>query len=248
MTGDAGRVLTLSRARTRARGNQMDTAESTNAGEQPDGKDHSFRWSLGGAALASLCCVGPLVAILVAGGSAAGAVGLVRFKLEFISVGLVVTLIGIGLSLRQSKACCSIKTYRRNRILIPAVSLVMFGLIVVGSNVILLNDRVISVASSRLTRTDTVQLAAPAARQMDVAITSGVYCPACLLAIQKRVTDTAGVRGLTFDKDADGNYLARIVYDPTQVDQTTLLTTIASAPGSIGGSYGTKVLGDAPTV
>jgi hypothetical protein len=214
-----------------------------------DRAGRGFLWSLGGAALASLCCVGPLVAILVAGGAAAGAVGLVRFKLEFIAVGFVVTLLGIGLSLRKSKAHCSVKTYRRNRLLIPAISLLVFALVVVASNLLLLNDGVISLASSRLTgdtRQDAAQLAAPAAHRLDVAITSGVYCPACLLAIQKRVTDTAGVASLTFDQGTDGNFVARIVYDPTRVDQATLLKTIASAPGSLGGSYGTKVIGDAP--
>jgi hypothetical protein len=210
---------------------------------------HGFLWGLGGAAFASLCCVGPLVAILVAGGTAAGAVGLVRFKLEFIAVGFAVTLLGIGLSLRKSKASCTVEAYRRNRVLIPAVSLLVFALVVVASNLLLLNDGIISLASTRLTddtRQDAAQVAVPLAYQLDVEITSGVYCPACLLAIQKKVTDTPGVGGLTFDQGADGNFVARIVYDPTQVDQGTLLTTIAGAPGSLGGVYGTKTLRDGP--
>ncbi len=220
--------------------------------ETPEGDTHSgLRWGVAGALLASLCCVGPLVAVLVAGGTAASAVGLVRFKLEFIAVGLVVTLIGIGFSLRTSKACCSVTTYRRNRILIPAVSLLTFALLVAGSNLLLLNDRVIDAASGRLGRdakpeASAPQVPAPEIRQLDVAITSGAYCPACLLAIQKRLIDTPGVQTVRFTSGADGIYVAHVVYDPARVSQPVLLTTITQAPGSITGTYGTSVLRDGP--
>ncbi len=226
------------------------TAPSVN--DTPDSTRRGFLWSLGGGVLASLCCVGPLVAVLVAGGGAAGAVGLVRFKFEFIAVGLVVTLIGIGLSLRRNKACCSIATYRRNRILIPAVSLLTFAVLVVGSNALLLNERVIDAASGRLNQGPEteqqgapVQLAAPATHRLDVEITSGVSCPACLLAIQKAVQDTAGVQTVLLAEDSMG-YLVRVEYDPARVIQPTLVEAIANAPGALTGTYGTRVLSDGP--
>lgn len=266
----------------------MRHGESSIVGTESEIPDRGLLWGLAGAALASLCCLGPLVAILVAGGAAAGAVGLVRFKVEFIAAGLVLTLIGIAYSLRKSKACCSVTAYRRNRVLIPVVSLLTFALLVAGSNLLLLNDRVIGAASSRMaeqsaaapaeeqlvavvpqrTITEPDQapralsepaLSAPeeaqpaavapqplplSARQLDVAITSGVYCSACLLAIQKELTDTPGVQNVAFGDAPDGTLAARVVYDSTQVDQPTLLTTITEAPGAMGGEYGTKVLGD----
>ncbi len=214
--------------------------------------DRGFLWSLGGGLLASLCCVGPLVAVLIAGGGAAGAVGLVRFKLEFIAVGLLVTLIGIGLTLRRNKACCSVKTYRRNRILIPAVSLTVFALMVVGSNALLLNDRVIDAASGHLNQAgmtepgdDPALLAAPALNRLDVEVTSGVYCPACLLGIQKAVQDTAGVETASLNQGPTGGYVVRVEYDPSQVDQPTLVNAITNAPGAVT-EYGTRVLSDDP--
>lgn len=261
---------------------------STHITDPAEAPDRSVLWGLAGAALASLCCLGPLVAILVAGGAAAGAVGLVRFKVEFIAAGLILTLIGIAYSLRKSKAGCSVTAYRRNRILIPAVSLLTFALLVAGSNLLLLNDRVIGAASSRMAEQSAAvpaeeQLAAAApqrtitepgqaprvvsvpaqpapveaapaavapqpvplsARQLDVAITSGVYCSACLLAIQKQLTDTPGVQNVAFGEAPDGALAARVVYDAAQVDQPTLLTTITEAPGAMGGAYGTEVLDD----
>jgi hypothetical protein len=227
------------------------TASKINTSEN-ESTDRGFLWSLGGGLLASLCCVGPFVAVLIAGGGAAGAVGLVRFKLEFIAVGLLVTLIGIGLTLRRNKACCSVKTYRRNRILIPAVSLTVFALMVVGSNALLLNDRVIDAASGRLNQAgmteqgdDPALLAAPALNRLDVEVTSGVYCPACLLGIQQAVQETAGVETASLNQGSTGGYVVRVEYDPSQVDQPTLVNTITNAPGAVT-EYGTRVLSDDP--
>ena len=228
----------------------MRYARESTAAEAPERPSRGFRWSLGGGLLASLCCVGPLVAVLIAGGGAAGAVGLVRFKFEFIAVGLVVTLIGIGLSLRRNKGSCSVADYRRNRILIPAVSLLTFAVLVVGSNALLLNDRVIGAASGRLNREPEqqaapAQLAAPATNRLDVEITSGVSCPACLLAIQNVVKGTTGVQSVSLIQDSMG-YVVRVDYDPARVTQPALVDSIANAPGALTGTYGTRVLSDGP--
>lgn len=236
---------------------------TANANDTPERTGRSFLWSLAGGFLASLCCVGPLVAVLLAGGGAAGAVGLVRFKLEFLAVGFAVTLAGIALSLRKSKSSCSIAAYRRNRVLVPTVSLLTFLLLAVGSNLLLLDDRVIGAASARLgqksaqeagrsplvqqigEKIEALRFAAPAARQLDVEISAGVSCPACLLAIQKQVADVAGVQDVALVADSMG-YVVRVVYHPAVADQATLLTTIADSPGSIGGTYGTRLLSDTP--
>lgn len=226
-------------------------AMTTNNIKESENTDRGFLWSLGGGLLASLCCVGPLVAVLIAGGGAASAVGLVRYKLEFIAVGLLVTLIGIGLALRRNKACCSVKTYRRNRILIPAVSLTVFTALVIGTNALLLNDRVIDAASDRLNQDqetrqgdDPALLAAPMLNRLQVEITSGVSCPSCLLAIQKAVKDTVGVQAASLSQDPAG-YVVSIEYNPVQVDQPALVSAITNAPGAVT-KYGTKVLSDNP--
>lgn len=210
-------------------------------------------WGLAGGLLAALCCAGPLVLVLIGVGGATSAIGLVRFKWEFLAVGLVVTLAGIGFSLRRSKNHCSVASYRRNRFLLPVVGVLVCLLLTLGSQRALLNDRVISVASSRLSAqlhhgNDAALPAAPHGRQMDVAVTSGVDCAACLLAIQKKLAETPGVASANFVKLPQAEYTIRVVYDPARVTQAALVTTIAQAPGSAGGSYGTKVLSDAPAV
>lgn len=209
-------------------------------------------WGVGGGLLAALCCAGPLVAVLLGIGGATSAIGLVRFKWEFLAIGLVVTLAGIAVSLRRSKTRCSVAAYRRNRILLPVVGvLVVIGL-AFGSQYALLNDRVIGAASSRLSAQmhsgkDATSLAAPRVRQMDVAVTSGVDCAACLLAIQKKLSETAGVASANFVKLPEAKYTVRVVYDPALVSQATLVTTISQSPGAARGSYGATVLRDAPS-
>lgn len=240
-------------------------ASKINDIESSERADRGFLWSLGGGLLAGLCCVGPLTAVLIGGGGAAGTVGLVRFKIEFIAVGLLVTLIGIGLTLRRNKTCCSVTTYRRNRILIPAVSLTDFAVLVVGSNVVLLNNRVIDAVSARLTAEHEqpqrvtaaplehepvvpAEVQAPVARQLDVAITDGVWCAACLVAVEDGVLQTPGVPDLTFVKElsSSGYYVIRVLYDPADVNTTELLTVIAHASGAIGGLSCTELVADGP--
>jgi len=55
-----------------------------------------------------------------------------------------------------------------------------------------------------------------------------------------------GVASAGFVKLPQAEYTVRVVYDPARITQAALLTTIAAAPGSAGGSYGAKVLSDAP--
>jgi copper chaperone CopZ len=202
-------------------------------------------WGLAGGLLAALCCAGPLVAVLIGIGGATGALGLVRFKWEFLAVGFVVTAVGIGFSLRRAKTRCSVRTYRRNRILLPVVGVLVFALLAFGSQRVLLDDRVIGVASSRLSAQtgndrQAASLAASEAHQLDVAVTSGVDCAACLLAIQQKLAETPGVASARFVTLPQADYTVRVVYDPARVTQAALVMTIAQSPGSSGGSYGTK--------
>ncbi len=231
------------------------------------GARSTLAWSLGGALLATLCCVGPLVAVLLGLGGATGALGLVRYKLEFVALGLLVTLIGIGLSLRRSKACCSVKTYRRNRVLIPAVSLTVFTVLVIGANAALLNNGVLGAVTTQLTAerqpqqnaiTETVapetsasaaqQVEQPGARQLDVAITDGVWCAGCLAAIGDELLGTPGIQDIMFVKEASspGRFVLRVFYQSDQVDAATVLSTITYAPGSVGGQYGAEIVADEP--
>ena len=208
-------------------------------------------WGLAGGLLAALCCAGPLVLVLIGVGGATTAIGLVRFKWEFLFAGLAVTLAGVGVSLRRSNAGCSIAAHRRNRILLPILGVLVCLLLAIGSQYALLNDRIISAASSRLAAqmrpAKEAALGAPSKpRQMDVAVTSGVDCAACLLAIQKQLAETPGVESAGFVKLPEAKYAVRVVYDAARVSQAALVTTITKSPGSVGGSYGTKVLSDAP--
>jgi|GEM_PF-3229436 len=87
-----------------------------------------WNWGLAGGLIASLCCLGPVVAILLGFSGASFLLGLANYKLYFLGAGAVLSALGIALALRRSKQCCTLEEYRRNRWLIPGVTFASFAL------------------------------------------------------------------------------------------------------------------------
>ncbi|RMF28053.1 MAG: hypothetical protein D6759_16540, partial [Chloroflexi bacterium] len=65
-----------------------------------------WSWNLGGALIASLCCFGPAVAALVGIGGASFLLGLTRYRLPLLIIGLGFAALGVGTALRQSARTC----------------------------------------------------------------------------------------------------------------------------------------------
>ena len=86
-----------------------------------------WNWSLGGSLIASLCCVGPAVAALIGVGSASFLLGLARYRVPLLLVGLVIAGVGTVQALRVSRRTCSPREYRRNQWLVPSITLVTFA-------------------------------------------------------------------------------------------------------------------------
>lgn len=85
-----------------------------------------WSWSLGGSLIASLCCVGPAVAALIGVGGASFLLGLARYRIPLLLVGLVITGAGTVQALRVSRQTCSLREHRRNQWLVPSVTLISF--------------------------------------------------------------------------------------------------------------------------
>ena len=88
----------------------------------------STRWSLTSSLFSSLCCVGPAVAALIGVGSASILVGLSRYRIPMLLLGLGLTLTGAYLTLRRLRGTCTPSAYRRYRWQVPLTALVTFGL------------------------------------------------------------------------------------------------------------------------
>lgn len=86
-----------------------------------------WAWSLGGSLVASLCCAGPAVAVLLGLGGASFLLGLSRYRIPLLLLGLGFAVLGVVRALRRSRQACSLEQHRRNLWLIPGVTLATFA-------------------------------------------------------------------------------------------------------------------------
>lgn len=87
----------------------------------------STRWSLSSSLFSSLCCVGPAIAALIGVGSASVLVGLARYRLPMLLVGVGLSLLGAFLTLQRLRGTCTPSAYRRYRWQVPLTALTTFG-------------------------------------------------------------------------------------------------------------------------
>lgn len=90
------------------------------------------------ATVSSLCCLPIALAFALGLGGSAALVGLTRYRPIFVIAGLGVALVATAWSLHRSARCCSASERRRNRLLIPALTLGTFGASYVVINYVLL--------------------------------------------------------------------------------------------------------------
>jgi hypothetical protein len=109
----------------------------------------AVQWALGGGVLASLCCIGPPVAVLLGLSGASFLVGLTLYSPYFYVGSFLLLLVGYVYIRRRQAAVCSTSEQRRNIWLLPVV---MAG-VMTGSYLLLtevVTPKLTSVASDRL--------------------------------------------------------------------------------------------------
>lgn len=82
---------------------------------------------LAAAAVSSLCCMPAALAFALGLGGSATLVGLTQYRPFFFATGVVGALAATWWGLRRSRRCCSPGEHRRNRLLVPALTLGTFG-------------------------------------------------------------------------------------------------------------------------
>ncbi|MBI4499517.1 MAG: hypothetical protein HY689_16640 [Chloroflexi bacterium] len=109
----------------------------------------AFQWSLGGGLLASVCCVGPPLAVLMGLSGASFLVGLTLYSPYFYVLSFGLLIVGYIVTQRRQAAVCSLADQRRNRWIFPVV---MAG-VMTGSYLLLtevLTPMLTPLASARL--------------------------------------------------------------------------------------------------
>lgn len=186
----------------------------------------AVKYGVLGALAAVICCVGPLVPILLGLGGATMLFGLDQYKPWFITLGLVVLASAAGVAVRRQNRCCAVKSTARS---LKTIALV-FG-VGIGSYLVLqyaVVPALASVASSKVAAAKAEASAnghataqgEPAQRQTVDLQVDGMTCAGCAVGVESALLDMPGVLAAEADWKT-GNAVVEI--DPTEAKPVDLL-------------------------
>ncbi len=186
---------------------------------------------LGAALLGSLCCAGPLIAILLGVSGATALAGLGKYHtLLLAAIGVVFLAAGVYFW-RFRKAC----DLPNQNIQLWKYLAIAAGLFVVTTFII--NQVVIPMMSTRAYPTlATKPLSLTGMHKATLAIDQ-MECAACVGTIQKSIATTPGVidASVSYEKKQ-----ASVIYDPTKTNVQLLVDAVAKT------NYQAKVIADKP--
>lgn len=161
-----------------------------------DGEIKVAKYGILGAFAAILCCVGPLVPILLGLGGATALFGLDRYKPWFIGLGLLILALASWFVIRKQNRCCAIKSAARN---VKTVATI-FG---IGIGAYLLLQFVVvpalsSIASSKIAaaHSNANQIADG---QMVALKIDGMTCAGCAVGVEAAFLELPGVSSAKVD-------------------------------------------------
>ncbi|RLE21775.1 MAG: hypothetical protein DRJ08_05075 [Acidobacteria bacterium] len=146
---------------------------------------------IGAALLGVLCCVGPLVPILLGIGGTGALFGLHRYQPLFIAIGLVILSAAAWIAVRNHNRCCTVRNRKQDIRIVGTVFAVGIGFY------LLLQFAVVPVLSSVASNTIQPQKASAAAPdtlstlKLDIA---GMNCAGCAVGIEQALLTVPGVR------------------------------------------------------
>lgn len=174
---------------------------------------------LGAAILASLCCVGPLLAVVLGVSGAVALAGLGKYHLYFLAAAALLLVVGVVYIWRKQK-CCATAGNKRSSFWVPLLTtFAVFGLLTLG-----INQLLIPYLSAKSGGANAAQPAPAHLRHVILAI-AGMDCAGCAGTIQAVLSRAPGVSNATvsFDKKQ-----AEAQYDPTKTSPERLIIVLAS--------------------
>lgn len=182
-----------------------------------DGEIKVAKYGILGAFAAILCCVGPLVPILLGLGGATALFGLDRYKPWFIGLGLLILALASWFAVRKQNRCCAVKSTARS---VKTVATI-FG-IGIGAYLLLqfaVVPGLASIASSKVAAThgNAIQVAGGQEVQLKV---DGMTCAGCAVGVESALLEIPGVSSAKVDwKSGD----ATVRIDPKKIQPDDLL-------------------------
>jgi copper chaperone CopZ len=181
------------------------------------GAASALKMGIAGALAAVICCVGPLVPILLGVGAGAALFGLDRYKPLFIALGLAILALASWVAVRSQNRCCTVRSTARN---VRTVAMI-FGTGIAAY--LLLQFAVVpmlaSLASSRVAAASHAsgEEAAPSTLRLQV---EGMTCAGCAVGVEHALLDVLGVRSAKVDWQAG---TAVVQYDEGRVSAEEIL-------------------------
>ncbi len=177
----------------------------------------ALKFGLGAGFLGVLCCVGPLIPILVGFGGASALFGLDRYKPVFIGIGLIIMAAASWYVIRKRNQCCV--THNRLRdiqtvVLIFGVGISSYLALQYGV-VPLLSD----VASAKVASQHEPSVGVASYSELAL-IVDGMTCAGCSVGVQQALLDVPGVISANVSWETG---LASVTYDRNQVDPEEIL-------------------------
>lgn len=184
--------------------------ESTASGEVKVAK-----FGILGALAAMVCCIGPLIPILLGVGGATALFGLDRYKPWFLGLGLLILVLTSWYAVRKQNRCCAVKSTTRNVKTVASI----FG-IGIGAYLLLqfaIVPALSTVASSKVAASHESSNAVGKEVKLHI---DGMDCAACAIGIEAAFLQLPGVSSAKVDWRTGA---ATVRIDPEKTDAAALL-------------------------
>ncbi len=168
-----------------------------------------------GALAAMVCCIGPLIPLLLGVGGATALFGLDRYKPWFIGLGLLILALTSWYAVRKQNRCCAVKSTARNVKTVASI----FG-IGIGAYLLLqfaIVPALSTVASSKVAASHESFNAVGEEVKLHI---DGMDCAACAIGIETAFLQLPGVFAAKVDWRTGA---ATVRIDPEKTDANALL-------------------------
>lgn len=184
------------------------------------------KYGILGALAAVVCCIGPLVPILLGLGGATVLFGLDKYKPVFIGLGLVILALASWFAIRKQNKCCAVKSMARNVRTVALVFGVGIGFYLVLQFAVV--PALASIASSKIAETRT-EGRAMQGKKVSLHV-DGMTCAGCAVGVETALWEVPGVLSAKVDwKTGD----AVVEIDPAVASPDDLLKAKVEAQYSL---------------
>lgn len=169
--------------------------------------------------LASLCCVTPLVVVLIGIGSVSVALSFLRYRIYFLSFGFVFLVVATYVYLKRDYGKCNLNTVAKEKYSILASTILMVAIYVVLTYFVIPPLLISNVQNIVTSEQKTISPSSfENASQLKITV-SGMTCACNVADIQYNLMQMKGVLNVTIDY---GTKTGLILYNSSQINKNQI--------------------------